>query len=48
MSPDYPPDCQILIKRIDESAFIDWGKVFVLDTINGTIIKKTNASKQSG
>lgn len=40
MSPDYPPGCQILIKRIDESAFIDWGKVFVLDTINGTIIKK--------
>ena len=40
MSPEYPSGCQILIKRIDESAFIDWGKVFVLDTVNGSIIKK--------
>lgn len=40
MSPDYPSGCHILIKKIEERAFIDWGKVFVLDTINGTIIKK--------
>lgn len=40
MSPEYPSGCQILIKRIDERIFIDWGKVFVLDTANGTIIKR--------
>ena len=40
MSPDYPSGCHILIKKIEERAFIDWGKVFVLDTVNGTIIKK--------
>lgn len=40
MSPEYPSGCQILIKKIDERIFIDWGKVFVLDTANGTIIKK--------
>ncbi len=40
MSPEYPSGCQILIKKINERAFIDWGKVFVLDTVNGTIIKK--------
>lgn len=40
MSPEYPSGCQVLVKRINERAFIDWGKVFVLDTINGTIIKK--------
>ena len=40
MAPEYPSGCQILIKRIDENAFIDWGKVFVLDTVNGAIIKK--------
>ena len=40
MSPDYPSGCHIFIKKIEERAFIDWGKVFVLDTVNGTIIKK--------
>lgn len=40
MSPEYPSGCHILIKKIEERAFIDWGKVFVLDTVNGTIIKK--------
>lgn len=40
MSPEYPSGSQILIKRINERAFIDWGKVYVLDTCNGTVIKK--------
>lgn len=40
MSPEYPSGSQILIKKINERAFIDWGKVYVLDTINGTVIKK--------
>lgn len=40
MSPEYPSGSQILIKRINEKAFIDWGRVYVLDTCNGTIIKR--------
>lgn len=40
MAPEYPSGAQILIKRINERAFIDWGKVYVLDTCNGSIIKK--------
>jgi phage repressor protein C with HTH and peptisase S24 domain len=40
MSPEYPSGSQILIKKINEKAFIDWGKVYVLDTCNGTVIKK--------
>ena len=40
MSPEYPSGCQILIKKIDPSIYIDWGRVYVLDTANGTIIKK--------
>ena len=31
---------QIFIKKINENAFIDWGKVYVLDTCNGTVIKR--------
>ena len=40
MSPEYPNGSQILIKRINERAFIDWGKTYVLDTCNGVVIKK--------
>ena len=40
MAPEYPSGSQILTKRIDEKAFIDWGRVYVLDTCNGTVIKR--------
>ncbi len=40
MAPEFPSGAQILIKRINERAFIDWGKTYVLDTCNGTVIKK--------
>lgn len=39
MSPEYPSGSVILCKRINEKAFIEWGKVFVLDTPNGAVIK---------
>lgn len=40
MTPRYPSGCKILIKRINEKAFIEWGHVYVLDTCNGVVIKK--------
>lgn len=40
MSPEYPSGAQVIIKRINEQAFIEWGKVYVLDTENGAIIKQ--------
>ena len=40
MAPEYPSGSKILIKRINEKAFIDWGRVYVLDTCNGVVIKK--------
>lgn len=45
MAPEYPSGCQVLIKKINESAFIEWGKVYVLDTCNGIIIKKLMPSE---
>lgn len=48
MSPEYPSGSQVLIKKIDEKAFIDWGKVYVLDTANGTVIKKLMPSDEQG
>ena len=40
MAPEYPAGSQIFIKKINERAFIDWGRVYVLDTCNGTVIKR--------
>lgn len=48
MSPEYPSGSIVLIKRINEVAFIEWGKVYVLDTCNGTIIKKLMPSSDEG
>lgn len=40
MSPEYPSGSYVIVQRINERAFIEWGKVFVLDTVNGAVIKK--------
>ena len=40
MSPEIPNGSQILIKKIWEEEFIEWGKIFCLDTRNGAVIKR--------
>ena len=40
MMPEYNPGDRILIKRIDPNLFIEWGRVYVLDTPNGAVLKK--------
>lgn len=39
MAPEYPNGSQIFIKKINQRAFVEWGKAYVLDTVNGTVIK---------
>lgn len=48
MAPEYPEGCQILIKRINERAFIEWGRTYVLDTCNGTVVKTLVPSEHEG
>lgn len=48
MAPEYPNGSQILIKRINENIFIEWGKVYVLDTANGSVIKIVTKSEMDG
>lgn len=40
MAPEYPNGSVVLIRQINEEAFIEWGKVYVLDTDNGVVIKE--------
>lgn len=48
MSPEYPSGSQIIIKKINEQAFIEWGKVYVLDTENGAVIKQIRKTENPG
>lgn len=48
MYPEYPSGARVLIKRINPDIFIEWGKVYVLDTSNGVIIKEIHQSKREG
>ena len=45
MSPEYPSGSVIICKKINEQAFIEWGKVFVLDTANGAVIKSVRKTE---
>lgn len=39
MSPEFQSGSKVLISKVNEKAFIDWGKTYVLDTCNGIVIK---------
>ena len=39
MYPELPSGSIVFIKRINEKAFIEWGKPYVLDTSNGAVVK---------
>lgn len=45
MSPEYPSGSVILIKKINEKAFVEWGKTYVLDTENGAVIKNVRRTE---
>lgn len=45
MAPEYPSGSRILIKKINPSIFIEWGKAYVLDTPNGVIVKEIHECK---
>lgn len=46
MAPAYSNGARILCQRINEDAFIEWGKVYLLDTVNGAILKQVRKTDQ--
>lgn len=46
MSPEFPSGCKVLVRKINEEAFIEWGRTYVLDTINGTVVKNVYPSSE--
>lgn len=48
MAPEYPNGAILLIKKINEKAFIEWGKAYVLDTRNGIVVKVLVPGQRDG
>lgn len=40
MSPRYPSGARVILERANEESFIEWGAVYVLDTIDGEFLKR--------
>ena len=48
MSPEYPSGSRVIIKKVNEEIFVEWGKVYVLDTDNGALIKQVRKTQDPG
>jgi len=44
MEPDCPEGCRVVVKRINHALFIEWGREYVLDTVNGIVLKTLEPS----
>lgn len=47
MAPKYPSGSRLFCRRIDDPAFIEWGKVYVLDTNQGAVVKELRPGSTS-
>ena len=47
MSPEYTSGTKVLVKKINDKAFIDWGRTYVLDTCNGAVVKNIYPSENN-
>lgn len=47
MAPEYPDGSIVLVKRVDPSLYIEWGEVYVIDSLNGKVIKEVRRASDS-
>lgn len=40
MAPAFPAGARVLLRRVPADTFITWGEVFVVDTVNGPMLKR--------
>lgn len=45
MAPEYPNGSRVVVKKVNDKAFLEWGKVYVLDTVNGAVIKELHKAQ---
>lgn len=47
MAPKYPSGSRLFCRHVDDPAFIEWGKVYVLDTAQGAVVKELRPGSSS-
>lgn len=47
MSPEYPNGSKVLVQKVDDATFIEWGCTYLLDTTNGIVLKNIFQSKEN-
>lgn len=47
MAPKYPSGSRLFCRLVDDPTFIEWGKVYVLDTTQGAIVKELRPGSSS-
>ena len=40
MAPKYPSGSRLFCRKVDDPTFIEWGKVYVVDTAHGAVVKE--------
>jgi len=40
MAPAFPAGARVLLKRVQADTFIAWGEVYVVDSVNGPVLKR--------
>lgn len=47
MEPEYPNGSIVLVKKIDPSLYIEWGEVYVIDSLNGRVVKEVRRASDT-
>jgi phage repressor protein C with HTH and peptisase S24 domain len=48
MYPLFPNGSRVLVQKTNPDCFIEWGKVYVLNTCNGIVVKQVRKSSRDG
>lgn len=48
MAPGYPAGARVLLKSVPSDTFIAWGEVYVIDSVNGPVIKRIMPTDDDG
>lgn len=47
MSPELPNGSKVLVQKINDAAFVEWGCTYLLDTVNGIVLKNVFQGKDN-
>lgn len=46
MEPAFPDGSIVLLRKVNPEIFVEWGNVYVLDTVNGAVLKEVHQAEE--